>query len=290
MKFSKLIVLLMVLALGVLLVNCGGSKKMAATDKSGDQSVQKGGESDYDEIEKLLGISDSKTDDDKAKAAGDDLISLLETDEGKNTQPKPEKKETTSVVQTPDVAGKVETLQRELKKKEMEIADLKAQLMLKEEEIKRLKAGSTATASFGSEKSISRISTTKGNSYKASPEYIAKYEEGLALFRERKYRDALAVFEQLIAQDVENDYSDNAQYWVGECLFALGRYQDAIIAFEKVFTYRFSNKNDYAQFKIGQCYFKLGDKQRARLEFQQFLDNYPKSELIGRAEEYLAQL
>lgn len=281
---------MLVFALSVFLVNCGGSKKMAASDTGVENTAQKGADDDYDEIEKLLGISDTKTAEDESKAAGDDLISLLETDEGKNTQPKQETKQTKPAPQKPAVAENLEKLRKELKKKEMEIADLKAQLMLKDEELKRLKQGNSGSASFSSEKSISRISSTRGNGYKASPDYIAKYEEGLALFRNRQYRDALKVFEQLIAQDVENDYSDNAQYWIGECLFALGRYQDAIIAFEKVFTYRFSNKNDYAQFKIGQCYFKLGDKQRARLEFQQFLDNYPKSELIGRAEEYLAQL
>ncbi|GAB4331041.1 MAG: hypothetical protein Kow0037_07380 [Calditrichia bacterium] len=290
MKISKLFVLVLVFALSVFLVNCGGSKKMAASDTGAENTAQKGADDDYDEIEKLLGISNTKTAEDESKAAGDDLISLLETDEGKNTQPRQEAIQTQPAPQKPADADKLEKLRKEMKKKEMEIAELKAQLMLKDEELKRLKQGNSGLASFSSEKSISRISSTRGNGYKASPDYIAKYEEGLALFRNRQYRDALKVFEQLIAQDVENDYSDNAQYWIGECLFALGRYQDAIIAFEKVFTYRFSNKNDYAQFKIGQCYFKLGDKQRARLEFQQFLDNYPKSELIGRAEEYLAQL
>ena len=70
----------------------------------------------------------------------------------------------------------------------------------------------------------------------------------------------------------------------------MGRYREAIMAFEKVFTFKFSNKNDYAQFKIGQCYYQLGDKQRARREFQELLDNYPDSELVPRAREYLSKL
>jgi len=116
-----------------------------------------------------------------------------------------------------------------------------------------------------------------------------RYQEALDVFHQHEYRQAINQFEQLLATDMNNDLSDNAQYWIGECYYAMGQYQEAIMAFEKVFTFRFSNKNDYAQFKIGQSYFKMGDKERANQEFQQLLDTYPDSELVARTRSYLSK-
>jgi TolA-binding protein len=123
-----------------------------------------------------------------------------------------------------------------------------------------------------------------------SPSYKAEYERGLSYFQQKRYKDAISVFEQLLDIDSRTGYSDNAQYWIGESFYALRRYQEALRAFEKVFTFPNSNKNDYAQYKIAQCYYMLGNKPRANQEFQTFLNNYPNSELDSFAKRYLTRL
>ncbi len=292
-KLAQFSVLLIFIIAMVAWGGCAGGKK---TSKGAEATAaEQGSTDDYDEIEKLLGIDrqDAERQQRETQTAAkttqpekkDDLINLLEVDEGK-------KKTTVTESSSPEIDKRivrlkkqVERLQKELRRKDLEIADLKAKLLAAQ-------TASQSQASFGTESQGSGFYQTPAAA--AGPisqsEYEAQYKHGLELFHQRKYREALSVFEKLLAIDTNNNLADNAQYWIGECYYAMGRYKEAIIAFEKVFTFKFSNKNDYAQFKIGQCYYKLGDRERARQEFQELLDNYPNSELVTRAKEYLAQL
>lgn len=271
---------------------CAGSKK---TTKQGEAvtSQEQGGGEDYDEIEKLLGIdreaskkepaeTKEKARNVKQQEKNDDLTKLLGVEEGKKKQPSA----SGSAVADKRIARlqkQIESLKKELKKKDLEIAELKSQLQAPQKSQGTLHRNESSGADF-------YPAPSTGFSKVSSDEYKAKYEQALELFKQHRYREALTVFENLLASDTNNDLADNAQYWIGECYYAMGRYREAIMAFEKVFTFKFSNKNDYAQFKIGQCYYQLGDKQRARREFQELLDNYPDSELVPRAREYLSKL
>ncbi len=271
---------------------CGSSRK--TVNQSGTSSDES--QEEYDEIEKLLGISrddgkksqPEKKQTEQAKTTQsenqDDLITLLEADEGKKTD-----MPATGTSQLEDkriarLQGQVDDLQNQLEKKNMEIADLNAQLMMKDEALQKQTSVTPApTYSYpagSSAQTGERIS---------SDTYVTRYEDALQLFHERQYQRAIEEFQQLLAADMNHSYADNAQYWIGESYYALGRYQEAIMAFEKVSQFPKSNKNDWAKFKLGQCYYQLGNKERARQEFQELLDLYPDSELAGRARNYLAQ-
>jgi len=297
---KKYIHLLFIIFIGAFLlfwIGCGSSRK---TMNEGDSSTsEQNSQDDYDEIEKLLGISrdDKKAEQPAQKPAekstsqnknNDDLITLLEVNEGKQ-------KDTPAGTATPTedkrvarLQADVESLRKDLKKKDMEIADLKTQLMLAQESAKKQPVTQPQTTS-GYYQQPAATSTKTASQPVPSSDYGYRYQQALDTYHQHEYQQALNEFEQLLASDMNNDLSDNAQYWIGECYYAMGRYQEAIMAFEKVFTFRFSNKNDYAQFKIGQSYFKLGDKERANQEFQQLIDTYPDSELVPRARAYLSK-
>ncbi len=175
-------------------------------------------------------------------------------------------------------------MEGQLVEKNRTIADLKAQIMMKEEELKNYRSGQ---AQGPPERSSTQYYSGGGG---GGSQYEQDYNRGLDLFHSAQYRDAIAVFESLLSQNRNHSLSDNAQYWIGECNYALGSYRAAILAFEKVFTFTQSNKNDYAQYKLGLCYYKMGDYARAREEFQNLIDNYSNPELVSRAHDYLAQL
>jgi tol-pal system protein YbgF len=271
---------------------CGSSRK--TVNQSGTSSDQSG--EDYDEIEKLLGISrdDSKKSQPESKQSEqaktsksdeqDDLITLLEADEGKKTdkpvsETSPGEDKRISRLQT-----QVDDLQNQLEKKNMEIADLKAQVMMKDEALKNQTTTTPApTYSYPGE------GYTRTGEQLSSDSYKNRYDDALQLFHERQYQQAIEEFQQLLATDMNHSLADNAQYWIGESYYALGRYQEAIMAFEKVPQFPKSNKNDWAKFKLGQCYYQMGNKERARQEFQELLDLYPDSDLAARARNYLAQ-
>jgi tol-pal system protein YbgF len=298
---KKLIYLSFLAILSIFLLfwnGCGSSRK--TTGESGSTSQGQAGEDEFDEIERLLGISrdekkqtesSSTREDQKSPQSGqeDDLIRLLEVDEGK-----PKEQPTTQTTGVEDrrvtrLQSQVDELQKEIQKKDMEIADLKTQLTLKQDAMDRQQKSPTTSGDAGYYSTGNQQATNAYIPQPASDSYGEQYQNTLALFHNREYQQAVEGFEDLLAQNMNHSYSDNAQYWIGECYYAMGRFREAIMAFEKVFTFPKSNKNDYAQFKIGQCYFKLGDKERARQEFQQLIDNYPESELAPRARNYLAQ-
>lgn len=298
---KKYIHLFLIIVFGLSLIlwmGCGSSKKTVRGEDS-STSDQKAGD-DYDEIERLLGISrDEKKPEKPAQKtqektaprskSSDDLITLLEVDEGKQKKTVPEKSAKVEDKRVARLQSEVETLRKDLKKKDMEIADLKAQLVAeKESASQRTVSQPKSDVGYYTPQTQTPTSTTYSQPVSSS-DFVVRYQAALDLFHSQQYQESLNQFEQLLASDMNNDYSDNAQYWIGECYYAMGRYREAIMAFEKVFTFRFSNKNDYAQFKIGQTYFKLGDKERANQEFQQLLDTYPDSELVPRARDYLSK-
>jgi len=290
----RVLYLSLITLFGLLVILSNGCGSSRQTVEGGGSADMEGSEAEYDEIERLLGItrdepsrresSDRQTEQQKSQTGEqDDLIRLLEVDEGK---PK-EQPTTTTTAEDKRVTrlqSQVDELQKEVQKKDMEIADLKTQLRTKQDALDRQPSPPSQDTRYYSQPTYP---TTPGPA--VSDSYGERYQYNLGLFHERRYQEAIAGFEELLAASLNHSLSDNAQYWIGECYYAMGRFREAIMAFEKVFTFSQSNKNDYAQFKIGQCYFKLGDKERSNQEFQQLIDNYPDSELVTRARNYLAQ-
>lgn len=250
--------------------SCAGSKP--ATE-SGQPAASNTGSKDYDEIERLLGIDQPSQPADTQSVKDDDLLELLKANEEANQSK----------------TGLPAELEEPLKKMKSEVTELKAQLQEKEAENDLLK--SQVSASQKETVTPPRPAVRYGSDANiGDAEYENRYHEAFDLAQNRRYREAIRAFEDLLASSTRHSLSDNAQYWIGECYYALGDYQAAIMAFEKVFTFKNSNKNDYSQYKLGLCYFKLKDRERARQEFQSLIANYKNSMLISKAQEYMSRL
>jgi len=264
-----------------------------ATTKSDDASAGATSEEDarqkeLDEIEALLGVQRPPSEKDKDKKQGkeEDTLGLLSSEDvpvksGATLGAAAVAASSTNKNEAKPVSDKeVDQLKRQLAQKDAQISDLKQQVKNQDIQISQLE----------SQKSVSPA--VYGGAVGDVPpgEYQMRYDEGLSLFHARNYKQAVELFESLIASDAGNSLSDNAQYWIGECHYALGQYKKAIIDFEKVFTFPKSNKNPDAQFKLGLCYVRLGDGAKAREEFQRLVDVYPESSYVGRAQDHLAGL
>lgn len=264
-------------ATAILLAGCAGSKS-----KSTEETLKS--EDDY--IADLLGINQdsSQQKEDTSMPQGDDnLLELLqESDPGiaeKSNIP-----ETTIPAKepVPNLEKKINNLERQVQEKERTIDMLKTQVGSIEQTTSKPQTRSGQSAY------TSPYSASSGKLSNA--DYKLQYQSGYDLWQSRRYRDAIGVFEGLLANRTDHSLSDNAQYWIGESYYALGDYSAAIIAFEKVFTFRNSNKNDYAQYKLGQCYFQMKETSRARQEFQTLIDNYKNSSLISKARGYMSRM
>ena len=118
--------------------------------------------------------------------------------------------------------------------------------------------------------------------------YKQHYIDALSSYQNGDFMSAIDDFEMLIQNDSENDFADNAQYWVGECYYALDEYSKAIEAFRKVIKYADTNKADAAQFKIGYSYLNSGDTARGYDELERLLDMFPESSLREKVKQILA--
>jgi len=104
--------------------------------------------------------------------------------------------------------------------------------------------------------------------------YAAAYE----LFKEAKYDKSREAFENFLKQYPNTEFSDNAQFWVGECYYFEKKYEKAIVEYDKV-TKNFpeGNKVPYALLKQGISFLKLGDKASAKLLLQQVTKDFPNT-------------
>jgi tol-pal system protein YbgF len=275
--------------LGLFLIYGCGSSAPEVQSSAKTDTEKKVEQDQASDIESLLGIeaseSQKKT---KPQEGNDDVLTLLgaqdkpkEVSAAKSAKTSPIKKETRGAKTTAAIipAKKSSASNPDLAAKEAEIKKLKNELKEKEAKIERLESQSSPAVQ-------APVMADNIN----EQEYTDLYQQGLNLFNNHQYKEAITVFKRLIASNDNYSLSDNAQYWIGESNYMLGNYKAAILDFEKVFTYPKSNKNDYAQFKLGKCYLRLGDKQRAREEFQRFLDQYPKSPLRAKAQKELEKL
>lgn len=118
--------------------------------------------------------------------------------------------------------------------------------------------------------------------------YKQHYIDALSSYQNGNFMAAIDAFQVLLMNDSSNDYSDNAQYWIGECYYALDDYSRAIEEFRKVLNFADSNKADAAQFKIAYCYMNSGDKNRGYSELERLLEMFPTSDYRDKVKRILA--
>ncbi len=243
-------------------------------------------------LEELLGEADQQqAADQQTQAAADEegeVLRLLgitkeekpETATGKLTQ---EEQTTTATNQANELQTQIEDLEKKIESKDIEIATLKSDLAVKEEKVGQLEQELTALRT-------APATTTKTATGAAPTTFKGKYQVALEAYEKKQYREALTQFETLLNENPNNSLSDNCQYWIGECYYGLGDYNQSIMAFQRVFTFENTNKAADAQLKLGLCHLQLGDKVRAKEEFQRVVFDYPDSEYVALAQNYINRL
>ena len=60
------------------------------------------------------------------------------------------------------------------------------------------------------------------------------YDSAYEAFKEEKYEKARERFQIFLKQYPNTEYSDSAQFWIGECYYFERKYEQAILEYEKV--------------------------------------------------------
>jgi len=116
------------------------------------------------------------------------------------------------------------------------------------------------------------------------------YEEALRQFYSRDYSTAITLFKDLLNRYPSNKLASNCYYWIGESYFGLKEYESAASAFQSVFNYDNSPKKDDATIMLGRAYYNLNEHDKAKSYFQALLDDYPDSEYVSKARQWLGRL
>jgi tol-pal system protein YbgF len=114
------------------------------------------------------------------------------------------------------------------------------------------------------------------------------YSQAYADFARGNYDLAIQGFTEYIKAYPSTDFTDNAQYWIGECLYGKQKYQDAIEAWNVLFRdYPASDKLPDARVKKGMALEKLGRRSQALVEYRFVIDRFPNSSAARIARERL---
>jgi tol-pal system protein YbgF len=129
------------------------------------------------------------------------------------------------------------------------------------------------------------------NAIKGKTDKESAYALAYETFKEGKYEKARGEFQNFLKQYPDSEYSDNAQFWIGESFYFENKYEKAILEYEKVVkNYRKGGKVPYALLKQGLSFLNLGDKASARLILQQIIKEYPNTNQARIARAKLVEI
>jgi tol-pal system protein YbgF len=114
------------------------------------------------------------------------------------------------------------------------------------------------------------------------------YSQAYADYARGNYDLAIQGFQEYLKNYPGTDFSDNAQYWVGESLYGKQRYNEAIEAWNALLRdFPSSDKLPDARVKKGMALEKLGRRSQALLEYRYVVDRYPNSQAARVARDRL---
>ena len=116
----------------------------------------------------------------------------------------------------------------------------------------------------------------------------AAYDRAFQSLKDLRYADAAEKFQSFLDRYPNSEYSDNAQYWLGESYYVTRNYDIALKAFQELMDrYPDSPKVPDALLKMGYTHYELKQWDSARAALTQVQDSYPNTTLARLAESRL---
>ncbi|MCK5187372.1 MAG: tol-pal system protein YbgF, partial [Deltaproteobacteria bacterium] len=104
------------------------------------------------------------------------------------------------------------------------------------------------------------------------------YNGAYTKLNQKKYQAARGEFKEFLKLFPQTEYSDNAQFWIGESYYREKRYEEAILEFEEVIKkFPQGNKLPDALLKQAFSFIAINDNNSAKLLLQKIIDQYPTS-------------
>lgn len=122
--------------------------------------------------------------------------------------------------------------------------------------------------------------TPTGNLAKVTgiPDPEELYNDAFSKLSQGDLQKARKEFKKFLELFPQTEYSDNAQFWIGECYYREKRYEEAILEFDEVIKkFPQGNKLTDALLKQAFSFIAINDANSAKLLLQKIIDQYPAS-------------
>lgn len=118
-----------------------------------------------------------------------------------------------------------------------------------------------------------------------------EYEHAFETLKAAKYTEAISEFQAFVAKYPTGDYSDSANYWLGEALYVNRAFVPAREAFRKMIAdFPQSAKVPDAKLKLAYIEYENQQYPRARELLSEIAKNYPNSATAKMAEKRLERM
>ena len=138
-------------------------------------------------------------------------------------------------------------------------------------------------AVFPPRQGVAQLTTTvvpTGNLAKVTgiPDPEELYNDAYSKLSQKDYQGARRDFKKFLEMFPHTEYSENAQFWIGDCYYREKRYEEAILEFEEVIK-KFPNGNKLTDALLKQAFsfIAIKDVNSAKLLLQKIIDKYPTS-------------
>lgn len=117
------------------------------------------------------------------------------------------------------------------------------------------------------------------------------YQEAYRDYQRGNFDLAIAGFQDFLKSSPNSNLADNAAYWIAESLFSQKKYRDAIEQFDNVVTrYPRSDKVPGSLLKKGYAYISIGERSQGVVQLQYVVHEHPTSQEAALARQRLKQL
>ena len=117
-----------------------------------------------------------------------------------------------------------------------------------------------------------------------------EYQAAFNLLKAGKYSGAVTAFGNFLGRYPDGQFSDNAQYWLGETFYVTRQFSAAMTEFQRLLDgYPNSQKTSHAMLKIGYIQDELGRNAEAQQTLESLISQFPDSTAAGLARKRLQQ-
>lgn len=130
----------------------------------------------------------------------------------------------------------------------------------------------------------------------SQPQVKKLYDQGMDAMINRRYKEAIETFRSMLKQFPNDDYSDNAQFWLGHVYYSVNQIPQAEQAFYKVLE-NYEHRPTSQGYKTPDAIYMLGkismiqnQPKRSEYYFREVMKRFPGSTAASNSEEELKVL